>query len=127
MRNNIIKLLPFLELPFLNIGIPFLMCILFKIFDLGSIGPFVLLGGVIQFLVSPVLLFRLFFYILSEKLSTKFGLSVKCKFQNKIIKTLSISVIVLISLFAGSFIGVLGMNAFIGLTALFGIMDYDLI
>ncbi len=121
-----VKFLRILEVPFLNIGVPFFLCVIFKIFSLGTIGPIVLVFGILTVFITPVLTVRTVLFVLSGEFSTRLLPS----FLHRKIKgeyfNFLFGITILISLCLGIFLGVLGMNIFIGFTMLFGIMDYQL-
>ena len=90
----------------LIVGLPIVLCLAFKYFPLGSIGPFVPITGVINVFSLPIILY----------------LSFKPYCKNTIWKI----ILIITAVAFGLILAVIGMNIFIWLTGIFGIMDYQL-
>jgi hypothetical protein len=109
------------EIPAFNIALPLALCIIFKFFPLGSIGPLVLFYFLAAVFVTPFLLFRLIGSFVNNTSASKRSSESTCDI-------FSVFFVLFIgsSLIVGVFLGVLSGNLFIWLTAVFGIMDYQL-
>jgi len=86
-------------------GLPVALCLLFKAFPLGSIGPMVPITGIINLLALPPLLFLAageYFQINNWKVPVG-----------------------ILSAVLGAVLAILGANLFMWLTYVFGIMDYQ--
>lgn len=88
------------------IGLPLIGCIVFKLFPIGSIGPMVPISGIINTFVMPYLIFKCFSPFF-EKHRIEF-------------------VLIIISIPVGVFLAVMEMNILVGMSSVFGIMDYQL-
>ncbi|WP_459919090.1 hypothetical protein [Desulfocicer niacini] len=99
-KSNVLLIL------FLCFGLPLLICVIFKILPIGSVGPIIPITGIINVFALPYL----------------FYCSVADLVKSKGTKVISLIVSILI----GVFMTVIEMNVFIGLSSLFGIMDYHL-
>lgn len=92
---------------FILLGIPIILCILHKVLPIGSIGPLIPLSALINVFILPYCIYRSFIDLIkNEKYRFIFAIAV---------------------LPIGICLTILGMNIFIGLTAMFGIMDYNLL
>jgi hypothetical protein len=119
--SKVDKICRICEIPAFNIALPLALCIIFKFFPLGSIGPFVLFYFLAAVFVTPFLLFRLIGLFVNNTSSLKRGSESTCD----IFSVLSV-LFIGASIIVGGFLGVLSGNLFIWLTAVFGIMDYQL-
>jgi len=95
-----------LLIAFLVLGVPLLLCVLFKILPIGSIGPMVPITGIINAVALPFLIYFSMFKLINSR-----GAQIA---------------VVVASMLGGVFLAILEMNALIGLSTLFGIMDYQL-
>jgi hypothetical protein len=89
----------------LTCGLPLTLCILFKMFPFGSIGPMVPITGMINLIILPPLL-----YLGASKYFNPY----KWKMC-----------LIIFSGIAGVILALLGVNLFMWLTHVFGIMDYN--
>jgi hypothetical protein len=89
----------------LIIGLPLAFCILFKMLPFGSIGPMVPITGMINLIILPPLLY----------------LGASRYFNNDKWKIC----LLVFSVIAGVTLALLGVNIFMWLTHVFGIMDYN--
>ena len=91
---------------FLMVGLPLILCSLYATLDLGTVGPWIPITGIVNCFLLPALAIR-----------STLGFA-----RRPGLKVLLVSVAAVV----GVGCAVLGMNAFIGFTWLFGLDDYHL-
>lgn len=93
-------------IPLLCFGLPLLFCSVFKIFQLGSVGPMVPATGILCALIFPYVLYSTFSIFFKRH-----GIEL---------------ILIILAIPLGIFLAIIEMNIFIGISATFGMMDYQL-
>lgn len=89
----------------LVIVLPIILCILFRLFPLGSVGPFVPITGVINIFALPILSYMAMGRI-------------EIANRHKIARIIA-------AIVSGAILAIIGMNLFMFISSIFGIMDYQ--